>query len=158
MHVIAAKAVAFQEALEPAFMTYQNQVLDNAQALAGALQGGGCRLVSGGTDNHLMLVDLRGPGGPGITGRVAEDALHRAGITANKNLIPFDPEKPMATSGLRLGTPAVTTRGFDSSDMESIGDWMNQILRQPDDLDLTIRIGAKVAELCASKPLYPGLS
>jgi glycine hydroxymethyltransferase len=157
MHVIAAKAVAFREALAPEFKSYQTQVLSNAKALAGALQKGGCRLVSGGTDNHLMLVDLRGPAGPGITGRMAEDALHRAGITANKNLIPFDPEKPMATSGLRLGTPAVTTRGFDTSDMESIGDWMNQILGQPDDRELATRIGTQVAELCSRKPIYPSL-
>ncbi|HJM39361.1 MAG TPA: serine hydroxymethyltransferase, partial [Planctomycetota bacterium] len=129
MHVIAGKAVAFLEALDPGFKDYQEQVLANAKALATELVSLGYRLVSGGTDNHLMLVDLRGPEGPGITGRTAEDTLHRAGITVNKNLIPFDPEKPMQTSGIRIGTPAVTTRGFTETDMRNVAQWMDQVLR-----------------------------
>ena len=102
-------------------------------------------------------MDLRGPEGPGITGRIAEDALHRAHLTVNKNLIPFDPEKPMQTSGIRLGTPAVTTRGFGIQEMDTIADWMNQILRAPEDLQIADRIREEVASLCASKPVYPAL-
>lgn len=158
MHVIAAKAVAFAEALQPSFATYQAQVLKNAQALAETLVDGGCRLVSGGTDNHLMLVDLRGPKGPGISGRAAEDALHHAGITVNKNLIPFDPAKPMDASGIRIGTPAVTTRGFDEDAMRKVGDWMNQVLRNPEDADLHRTVRAQAEALCHAHPLYPHLA
>lgn len=157
MHVIAAKAIAFGEALQPAFRDYQQCVVDNAQALANGLQQRGCRLVSGGTDNHLMLVDLRGPEGPGITGAVAEDALHAGGITVNKNLIPFDPEKPMLTSGIRIGTPAVTTRGFTTDDMDKVADWMNQLLREPENSELQQRIRAESLALCRQKPIYPQL-
>ncbi len=158
MHVIAAKAVAFAEALQPSFATYQAQVLKNAQALAETLVDGGCRLVSGGTDNHLMLVDLRGPKGPGISGRAAEGALHHAGITVNKNLIPFDPAKPMDASGIRIGTPAVTTRGFDEDAMRKVGDWMNQVLRNPEDADLHRTVRAQAEALCHAHPLYPHLA
>jgi len=158
MHAIAAKAVAFAEALDESFTTYQSQVLANAQALAEALVGHGYRLVSGGTDNHLMLVDLRGPEGPGITGRVAEDTLHKAGITVNKNLIPFDPEKPMQTSGIRIGTPAVTSRGFTESDMKTVAAWMDSLLRAPEDAALISQVGSEVAALCAERPIYPHLS
>jgi glycine hydroxymethyltransferase len=158
MHVIAAKAVAFAEALQPSFATYQAQVLKNAQALAETLVDGGCRLVSGGTDNHLMLVDLRGPKGPGISGRAAEGALHHAGITVNKNLIPFDPAKPMDASGIRIGTPAVTTRGFDEDAMRKVGDWMNQVLRSPEDADLHRTVRAQAEALCHAHPLYPHLA
>ena len=158
MHVIAAKAVAFAEALQPSFAVYQTQVLKNAQTLAETLVEGGCRLVSGGTDNHLMLVDLRGPKGPGITGRAAEDALHHAGITVNKNLIPFDPEKPMEASGIRIGTPAVTTRGFDEEAMRQVGGWMNRVLRSPDDSTLHQEVRQQVEALCHAHPLYPHLA
>jgi glycine hydroxymethyltransferase len=158
MHVIAAKAVAFLEALQPAFQNYQQQVLDNAAALAQALQERGYRLVSGGTDNHLMLVDLRGPEGPGITGALAEDALHAGGITVNKNLIPFDPEKPMLTSGIRIGTPAVTTRGFVTTDMVQIADWMDRLLRAPQDQAVQAEIAADAAAFCAARPIYPQLT
>ena len=129
----------------------------NAQALAEALQQRGYRLVSGGTDNHLMLVDLRGPEGPGITGAVAEDALHAGGITVNKNLIPFDPEKPMLTSGIRIGTPAVTTRGFSTEDMVAVAGWMDRLLRAPEDAELQAEVRAEVADLCERRPIYPHL-
>lgn len=157
MHVIAAKAIAFAEALKPEFTEYQERVLANSQALANGLMERGIRLVSGGTDNHLMLVDLRGPEGPGVTGAQAEDWLHAAGITANKNLIPFDPEKPMQTSGLRIGTPAVTTRGFTTDDMSDIADWMNQIVRSGGDEKLIAEIAQKSAALCKARRIYPHL-
>ncbi len=157
MHVVAAKAVAFREALQPTFRAYQEQVVANARALAEGLVRRGFRLVSGGTDNHLMLVDLRGPEGPGITGRVAEDALHRAGITVNKNLIPFDPEKPMQTSGIRLGTPAVTTRGFDPGDLDAVAGWIDAVLRAPEDEERVTAVRAAAGELCRRKPIYPEL-
>ena len=155
MHVIAGKAVAFLEALDPGFKDYQEQVLANAKALATELVSLGYRLVSGGTDNHLMLVDLRGPEGPGITGRTAEDTLHRAGITVNKNLIPFDPEKPMQTSGIRIGTPAVTTRGFTETDMRNVAQWMDQVLRSPEDEAVLSEVLAEVSSLCGGRPIYP---
>ncbi|MDP6940573.1 MAG: serine hydroxymethyltransferase [Planctomycetota bacterium] len=157
MHVIAGKSIAFKEAGEPSFVDYQKSVLANAQALAKELASLGYRLVSGGTDNHLMLVDLRGPEGPGITGRIAEDSLHAAGITVNKNLIPFDPEKPMQTSGIRIGTPAVTTRGFTEGDMRQVANWMDQVLRSPEDLDIQARVLSEVTSLCCSRPIYPSL-
>ncbi len=158
MHVIAAKAVAFREALDPSFAGYQARVLANAQALAQGLVERGFRLVSGGTDNHLMLVDLRGPEGPGITGRTAEDALHLAGITVNKNLIPFDPEKPMQTSGIRIGTPAVTTRGFTAADLGQVAAWIDQVLRAPEDARTLAAVKAEAAALCAARPIYPELA
>lgn len=154
MHCIAAKAVAFREALAPEFKAYQQRVLDNARALAAGLASRGYRLVSGGTDNHLMLVDLRGPSGPGITGRVAEDVLHAAGITVNKNMIPFDPEKPMQTSGIRIGTPASTTRGFTTDDMERLAGWIDAVLRTPEDTAVQARVGEEALALCLSKPIY----
>ncbi len=158
MHAIAAKAVAFREALDPSFRDYQGRVVENAAALAEGLRRRGYRLVGGGTDNHLLLVDLRGPEGPGITGRIAEEALEGAHITVNKNLIPFDPEKPMQTSGIRIGTPAVTTRGFDTGDMESIAGWMDRILRDPENAALREELRDEVLDLCRSKPIYPSLS
>lgn len=154
MHVVAAKAIAFQEALDPGFRSYQQQVLDNAKALASGLQSRGYRLVSGGTDNHLMLVDLRGPEGPGITGADAEDALHTAGITVNKNLIPFDPAKPMLTSGIRIGTPAVTSRGFGVSEMESVADWIDRALRSIEDTTVLRQVREEVRALCLQYPIY----
>jgi glycine hydroxymethyltransferase len=157
MHVVAAKAVAFAEAASPAFREYQEAVVANAAALANGLQQRGYRLVSGGTDNHLMLVDLRGPEGPGITGALAEDVLHAGGITVNKNLIPFDPEKPMLTSGIRIGTPAVTTRGFTTDDMESVAGWMDRLLRAPEDTAVHQAVRDEVASLCERRPIYPHL-
>jgi glycine hydroxymethyltransferase len=157
MHVVAAKAVAFAEAATSEFRQYQRAVVANATALADGLQERGYRLVSGGTDNHLMLVDLRGPKGPGITGALAEDALHAGGITVNKNLIPFDPEKPMLTSGIRIGTPAVTTRGFTEADMDSVAGWMDRLLRAPEDAKVQAEVRAEAADLCAMHPIYPHL-
>ena len=158
MHVIAAKAVAFGEALRPEFATYQRAIVENAAALARALQARGLRLVSGGTDNHLMLVDLsRSEGLAEISGRKAEQTLDAAGITANKNTIPFDPRKPFVTSGLRLGTPAVTSRGFGTGEMERIAEWIVAVLRNIDDLGLHQRIAEEVRSLCANFPV-PGHS
>src|SRR5262249_47199370 len=129
MHVIAAKAVAFKEALAPDFKTYQQQILANAKALAATLAGEGWRLVSGGTDNHLMLIDVFSRG---ITGKVAEAALARAGITVNKNTIPFDTNSPMVASGIRVGTPALTTRGFTEKEMEQVGRLIARALSKVD--------------------------
>jgi glycine hydroxymethyltransferase len=158
MHVVAAKAIAFGEALQPEFRTYQKQVLDNARALAEGLAGLGYRLVSGGTDNHLMLVDLRGPDGPGISGAAAEDTLHRAGITVNMNLIPFDPAKPMLTSGIRIGTPAVTSRGFGTAEMAQLAVWIDRALRAVDQPEVLAQVRAEVLELCRKYPIYPQLA
>ncbi len=155
MHVVAAKAVAFAEALQPEFRQYQKQVVANAQTLAQGLLERGHRLVSGGTDNHLLLVDLRGPKGPGISGAQAEDALHAAGITVNKNLIPFDPAKPMLTSGIRIGTPAVTTRGFGAEEMQRLAEWMDAVLRHSEDTALLKQVRMQVEELCRQFPIYP---
>ncbi len=154
MHVIAAKAVAFGEALRPEFKVYQQRILDNAQALARSLSAAGLRLVSGGTDNHLVLVDVRSVG---LTGKVAEEALGRAEITVNKNLIPFDPEKPMVTSGIRLGTPALTTRGMGPAEFERIGAMIGRLLKAPSDERVTGEARAEVAELTRRFPLYPEL-
>ena len=126
MHVVAGKAVCFGEALTPAFKQYARQILDNAKALAEVLSAGGLRLVSGGTDNHLMLADVTGLG---LSGRQAEEALGRCRITVNKNMIPFDPRKPMDPSGIRIGTPALTTRGMKCGEMRVIGGWMLEALR-----------------------------
>ncbi|MDW8344885.1 MAG: ribose 5-phosphate isomerase B [Verrucomicrobiae bacterium] len=150
MHVIAAKAVCFREAMQPAFKEYQQQIVRNARALAAALQRRGFRIVSGGTDNHLMLVDLRPRK---LTGKVAQEALDRAGITCNKNLIPFDPEKPLVTSGIRLGTPAVTTRGMKEAEMELIAGFIDEVLQAPGDDAVAQRVRAKVRELTAQFPL-----
>lgn len=155
MHAVAAKAIAFGEALTPAFREYQQQVLDNAQALAKGLQSRGYRLVSDGTDNHLMMVDLRGPDGPGITGALAETALQEAGITVNKNLIPFDPEKPMLTSGIRLGSPAVTSRGFGEEEMEQVAAWIDRVLRAPENEEVLRHVREEVRALSARFPIYP---
>jgi len=154
MHVIAAKAVAFREALQPEFKTYQEQVLANAQALSAAFLAQGFDLVSGGTDNHLMLVDLRPKK---LKGQQFEDSLHRAGITVNKNAIPFDPEPPMVASGVRVGTPAVTTRGFKEPEMKQIADWFSRVAEAPDCEETAAKIKAEVEELCRKFPLYPGM-
>ncbi|MDO7786822.1 serine hydroxymethyltransferase [Desulforamulus aquiferis] len=151
MHVIAAKAAAFGEALKPEFKAYQQQIINNAQALAQGLMTRGINLVSGGTDNHLMLVDLRGTG---ITGKVAEKLLDEVHVTCNKNAIPFDPEKPFVTSGIRLGTPAVTTRGFKEADMDTIAEIITSTLKNPEDEAVKDRARAMVKELCDKYPLY----
>jgi glycine hydroxymethyltransferase len=145
MHVIAAKAAAFGEALKPEFMQYCQRILDNAQALAAALQAEGFRLVSGGTDNHLMLVDLRSAG---VSGKEAETALDNAGIHTNKNMIPYDPAKPTVASGIRLGTPAVTTRGMGPDEMRLIANWIALVVRSPFDLDLQELVRGQVSALC----------
>jgi glycine hydroxymethyltransferase len=152
MHVIAAKAVAFSEALEPSFKVYQQAVLDNARALADGLLGRGFSLVSGGTDNHLLLIDFRKSE---ITGKVAQHALDRANITTNRNSVPDDPRSPFITSGLRLGTPAVTTRGMGTGEMASVAAFIERVLAAVDDDLVADAVGAEVASLCASFPLYP---
>ena len=152
MHIIAAKAVSFKEAAEPSFAEYQRQIVANAAALARALSDAGFRLVSGGTDNHLMLVDVFSKG---ITGKVAEAALGKAGITVNKNAIPFDQNPPMVASGIRVGTPAVTTRGMREGEMGLIAELISRALKTPDDDGALGRIRAEVEALCRKFPLYP---
>jgi glycine hydroxymethyltransferase len=150
MHIIAAKAVCFLEAMKPEFKDYQRQIVKNAQALATALANRGFRIVSGGTDNHLMLVDLRPKK---ITGKIAQESLDKAGITTNKNLIPFDPEKPLVTSGIRLGTPAVTTRGMKEPEMEQIAALITEVLEKPDDAGTQRSVKERVRALTAKFPL-----
>lgn len=152
MHIIAAKAVAFGEALRPEFKQYQQQILDNARALADALQVRGYRLVSGGTDNHLMLVDLR-PAHPDLTGAQAESWLEAAGIIVNKNMIPFDERKPTQTSGLRLGTPAVTTRGLKAAEMKTVAELIHTSLLANGDEAKLARVRGQVREVCDRFPL-----
>ena len=157
MHVIAAKAVAFKEALEPTFEAYSAQVLANAQALGAGLVDHGFHLVSGGTDNHLLLVDLR-PSHDELTGKDAEHALEEAGITVNKNTVPGETRSPFVTSGLRIGTPALTTRGMKEAEMRQIADWMAHILERPTDEDRIAAVRAEVREMCALFPLYEELA
>jgi glycine hydroxymethyltransferase len=152
MHIIAAKAVCLKEAAEPAFAEYQRRVVSNAKRLAAALTAAGFRLVSGGTDNHLMLVDVFSKG---ITGKVAEAALGKAGITVNKNAIPFDQNPPMVASGVRVGTPAVTTRGMGDAEMDTIGALIARALETPDDDRALGMVRAEVETLCRKFPLYP---
>ncbi len=160
MHVIAAKAVAFSEALRPEFKTYQAQVIKNAQALADELMKGGLDIVTGGTDTHLMLVDLRPAG---VKGNATEKALGRAHITCNKNGIPFDPEKPTITSGVRLGTPAGTTRGFAEAEFRMIGQWIVEVVNglaangEEGNAEVEASVRARVETLCEAFPIYPGL-
>ncbi len=160
MHVIAAKAVAFGEALEPSFKAYAAQVVANAKAMADQLMKGGIDIVSGGTDNHLMLADLRPKK---VTGKAAEAALGRAHITCNKNGVPFDPEKPFVTSGIRLGTPAGTTRGFKEAEFRQIADWIVEVVDglatngEAGNAEVEARVRAKVQALCDRFPLYPGM-
>ena len=151
-HVIAAKAVAFKEALEPSFTTYCQQIVANAQALARALSAMGYELVSGGTDNHLMLVDLRNKG---LTGKVAEKVLDVAGITVNKNTVPRETQSPFVTSGVRIGTPAVTTRGMRESEMAQIASLIDRVLTAPDDTSVAGAVRTEVRALAARFPLYP---
>ena len=153
MHVVAAKAVAFGEALRPEFTAYSTQVIANAKTLAEELSRAGFRLVSGGTDTHLMLVDVFGKNG--VTGKQAEHALDVAGITVNKNMIPFDPRKPLDPSGIRIGTPALTTRGMGEAEMKQIARWICDVLARPDDDDLLSRVRGSVRELCEQFPV-PG--
>jgi glycine hydroxymethyltransferase len=152
MHVIAAKAVCLKEAMEPAFVDYQRQIVANAKRLASALSAAGFRLVSGGTDTHLMLVDVFSKG---ITGKAAEAALGRASITVNKNAIPFDQNPPMVASGIRVGTPAVTTRGMREPEMDQIAGFIARVLAAPDDERAIAGVRAEVEALCRAFPLYP---
>jgi glycine hydroxymethyltransferase len=154
MHVIAAKAVCFQEALSPAFAAYQRQTAANARRLAEALASAGFRLVSGGTDNHLMMVDVFSRG---LTGKVAEAALGRAAITVNKNAIPFDTNPPMTASGIRIGTPAVTTRGMREPEMDRIAAFISRVLAAPDEAAVAASVRAEVEALCRAFPLDPEL-
>jgi glycine hydroxymethyltransferase len=151
MHVIAAKAVCFGEALSEGFNAYQRRVVENARVLAAGLVERGFELVSGGTDNHLMLVDLQSRG---LTGKKAEEALHRARMTVNKNAVPNDPQKPWVTSGIRIGTPALTTRGFGVAEMKQVSTWIATVLERPDDAEVTRRVEAEVFELCSHFPLF----
>ena len=152
MHIIAAKAVCFKEAASPEFASYQRQLVKNAARLAKSLTSAGFRIVSGGTDNHIVLVDVFSKG---ITGKVAEAALNSAGITVNKNAIPFDQNPPMVASGVRLGTPAVTTRGMGEADMDLIAEFITRVLASPEDAAVQARVKAEVEALCRKFPLYP---
>ncbi len=151
MHVIAAKAVAFKEALEPAFKDYQRQVVANARAMAAAFVARGHKIVSGGTDNHLMLLDMIGRE---VTGKDAEAALGKAHITVNKNAVPGDPRSPFVTSGLRIGTPAVTTRGYREAECTALADWICDVLDAPADATVLARVRASVVEQCRAFPVY----
>jgi len=152
MHIIAAKAVCFKEAASPEFAAYQKQIVKNAARLAKALQSSGFRIVSGGTDNHIVLVDVFSKG---HTGKVAEAALGQAGITVNKNAIPFDQNPPMVASGIRLGTPAVTTRGMGEAEMDLIAEFIMRAMASPEDRGALARVKAEVEQLCRKFPLYP---
>ena len=154
MHVVAAKAVALKEALTPEFRDYQRQIVANARALAARLAGHGLRIVSGGTDNHLFLVDVTKAGS---TGKVAEKSLEAAGITVNKNTIPYDPNPPLVASGVRIGTPALTTRGMREPEMDQVGDFIAEVLRAPEDAAVHASVRAKVRALCERFPLYDPL-
>ena len=154
MHVIAAKAVAFGENLKPEFKTYAAQIIKNAQALAAALVKRGYNIISGGTDNHLMLVDLRNKG---ITGKEAQEALDLAGITVNKNAVPFDDKSPLITSGIRIGTPAITTRGMTELHMELVAEFIDRVINGRANRDVLNQISSEVKSLCSAFPLYPEL-
>ena len=150
MHVIAAKAVALGEALQPSFIKYQHQVLKNARAFAGALEKRGFKIVTGGTDCHMFLVDLRPKS---LTGKEAEEALDKAGITVNKNTIPYDPQKPFIASGIRIGTPAITTRGMKEREMEKIAEWINQAIEKRGDPAALSKIAQEIKVFCKKFPL-----
>ena len=159
MHVIAAKAVAFGEALRPSFKSYARDVVENAEVLASTLNMGGLDIVSGGTDTHVVLVDLRPVK---LTGKDAEAAMERSGLTCNKNAVPFDPEKPTITSGVRLGSPAATSRGFGQAEFKRVGELIIQVLsglaERPEQQDATeAEVRSRVAELCQRFPIYPNL-
>ena len=151
MHIIAAKAVAYGEALQSDFTTYQTQVLANAKALAGKFTELGYDIVSGGTDNHLILIDLRNKG---LNGKIAEEALGKAAITVNKNMVPFDTESPFVTSGIRIGSPAMTTRGLKEADFEQIAVLVDTVLQNPTDESIHQKVTSQVKELCERFPLY----
>lgn len=150
VHIIAGKAVCFHEAMQPEFRTYAKQVVDNAKALADTLMAGGLRLLSGGTDNHLMLVDVTAVGS---TGKIAEKALEECGITVNMNMIPYDQRKPMDPSGIRIGTPALTSRSMGTTQMRDIGNWIVTAVKGPDNTDALATIRGQVSELCAQFPV-----
>ena len=152
MHVIAAKAIALREAAQPSFVAYQKAVVENARTLAEALKERGLRIVSGGTDNHLMLVDVTPMG---LSGKQAEDLLHAVDLTCNKNLIPYDPRPPMEASGVRLGTAAITTRGLRREHMTRLGQWIADVLAKPADASVARRVRGEVAELARAFPIYP---
>ena len=151
MHVIAAKAVAFQEALQPGFEVYARQIIKNAQTHAEVLTGLDYQIVSGGTDNHLMLLDLRNKK---ITGKAAQEVLEEAGITVNKNAVPFDDQSPLITSGIRIGTPALTTRGMKESDMKTIAGWINAVLVDSGNTAKKKEVRDNIRALCRRFPLY----
>ena len=151
MHVIAAKAVAFKEALEPEFKAYQEQVVKNAQAMARVIIARGYKIVSGGTQNHLMLVDMIGKD---VSGKQAEEALGKAHITVNKNSVPNDPRKPFVTSGLRIGTPAVTTRGYKEPDCVALAEWICDVLDNPADENVIAGVRGNVEKQCRQFPVY----
>jgi glycine hydroxymethyltransferase len=152
-HVIAGKAIAFGEALKPEFRTYAENIVANCRALADELIKKGWRLVSGGTDNHLILVDVYSKG---LTGNIAEKALEQAGIIVNKNVIPFDPNPPLKPSGVRIGTPALTTRGMGEAEMRQIAGWIDEVLKAPADTDVLRRVRGKARDLCRGFPLPHG--
>ncbi|HEY7214948.1 MAG TPA: serine hydroxymethyltransferase [Thermoanaerobaculia bacterium] len=154
MHIIAAKAVALKEALSDGFREYQRQIVANARALAGRLTGNGLRIVSGGTDNHVFLLDVAHAG---LTGKMMEKTLEAAGITVNKNTIPYDPNPPLVASGIRIGTPALTTRGMKEPEMEKVGDFITEVVRAPEDEGVREAVRGKVRELCERFPLYDPL-
>jgi glycine hydroxymethyltransferase len=153
VHIIAAKAVCFGEALRPAFKDYARQIIANAKTLAETLMSGGVKLASGGTDNHLMLADVTAIG---LTGKIAEEALDRAGITVNKNMIPFDQRKPLDPSGIRIGTPALTTRGMREEEMRRVGKWILEVLRSPEDRTVAERVRGEIRDFAAAFPV-PGI-
>jgi glycine hydroxymethyltransferase len=152
MHVIAAKAVALKEAMQPEFKTYQQRVVTHAQAMAGRFMARGLNIVSGGTDNHLMLVDLIARG---VTGKAVDAALGRAHITVNKNAVPNDPQSPFVTSGIRIGTPAVTTRGFTEADCVNLADWICDVIDDLDNEAVIERVRDDVSQICKRYPVYP---
>jgi glycine hydroxymethyltransferase len=154
MHSIAGKAIAFKEALEPSFKDYSRQVVDNARTLASELESMNYKLVSGGTDTHLVLIDLSNKN---ITGKLAENRLEKAGITTNKNMVPFDEKSPMITSGIRIGTPAITTRGMETKEMKQIAAFIDIVLKNIDDDSIITKVRSSVVELCSSFKLYPNL-
>ena len=151
MHIIAAKAVAFKDAMEPAFRAYQEQVLSNARTMAETFLSRGFNVVSGGTDNHLFLVDLVSKG---LTGKAADAALGSAHITVNKNAVPNDPQPPFVTSGIRVGTPAMTTRGIKADDARQLASWMCDVLDHIEDQTVITRVRGQVTELCGRHPVY----
>jgi glycine hydroxymethyltransferase len=155
MHIIAAKAVAFGEALQPAFKDYCKSIVDNAQAMASAFMGKGYNLISGGTDTHVMLIDLTNKD---ISGKKAENRLETAGITVNKNMVPYDERSPMITSGIRVGTPAMTTRGMGPDEMVRIVDLIDRVIEAPDDESTAADVKSEVRELCGQFPLYSELN